>query len=234
MAAAIRVGLKVARNMSITRPEPSDQGKHLLALHSLHLKPSWMLLVLMAVCGFAQAQDGRVHRCIGENGEPTFTDQKCSALKAAPAPDIPNPSPVQAGSDRLPFAQTAIPAVTQTCAISAEDLRNRVATAFASANAVGFSGLFLWDGFGQGSAIAPLRDLAKLIREPLISIDLDSTLQFRQPDRYRDREDRYEGDELYELVIRTVSEQDRNVPFESVRRYEMHEQAGCWWLLLPW
>ncbi len=234
MAGAVRISLAVVRNMGITRPEAPDQGKHLLTRQTLHLKPSWILLGLMAVCGLAHAQDGRIHRCIGENGEPTFTDQKCSALKAAPAPETPTNAQGQAGIEHFSKAISAVPAVTQTCAISAENLRNRVATAFASANVVSFSGLFLWDGFGQGSAISPLRDLAKLIREPLISIDLDSTLQFHEPDQYRDREDRYAGDELYELVIRTVGEQDRNVPFESVRRYDMREQAGCWWLLMPW
>lgn len=223
----------VAMSMDITRPEQSNQGKNLFSLQSLHLKPSWMLFVLLAACSMARAQDGRIHRCIGENGEPTFSDQKCSALKAAPAPDLPSDAPAQADGSRLPGSQFTTPAIPQTCATSAEDLRDRVVSTFASANAVSFSGLFLWDGFGQGSAIAVLRDLAKVIQEPLISIDLDSTLQFREPDRFRDREDRYDGDELYELVIRTVGEQDRNVPYEDIRRYEMHEQAGCWWLLIP-
>ncbi len=234
MAAAKRVGLLVTENMDITRADQIGQGKDLLRQQYLHAKPSWLLLILLTLCGIGHAQSGRVHRCVGENGEPTFSDKKCAALKAAPAPDYPPASPEQAGIETPATADSALPSITQTCAISPEDLRDRVAAAFASANAVGFSGLFLWDGFGQGSAIAPLRDLAALIREPLISIDLGSTLQFREPNRYRDREDRYAGDELYELTIRTVGEQDRNVPFESVRRYNMHEQAGCWWLLVPW
>ncbi len=221
-------------NMGITRPEPFDQGKHLFTLQSLHLKPSWMLLSVLAVCGAGHAQDGRIHRCIGENGEPTFSDQKCSALKALPAPDAPPTASGQTGSGHFSTIYPVAPAITQTCAISADDLRNRVASALAQANAISLSGLFLWDGYGYGSATAALRDLAKLIREPLLSIDLDSTTQFREPDRYGDREERYQGDEIYEVVIRTVGEQERNVPFESERRYEIHEQAGCWWLRMPW
>lgn len=125
-----------------------------------------------------------------------------------------------------------IPVITQTCAISAEDLRDRVVSAFASANGVSFSGLFLWDGFGQGSAIAALRDLADLIHEPLLSIDLDSTVQFREHDQFRDLDERYAGDEVDELLIRTVGHQERDVPFESIRRYAVKERGGCWWLLM--
>lgn len=221
-------------NMGLTRPEPSDQGKHLFTLQSLHLKRSGILFVLLVACSVAHDAEGRIHRCIGENGEPTFSDQKCSALKAAPAPEAAVAVPGQAGIEHFSTTYSVVPAITQTCATSAEELRNRVATAFNTASAVGFSGLFLWDGYAQGSAIAALRDLAQLIKEPLISIDLDSTLQFREPDQTRDRRDRYDGDELYELIIRTVGEHDRNVPFESAHRYEMREQAGCWWLLMPW
>ncbi|HET9033267.1 MAG TPA: hypothetical protein VFN25_10210 [Dokdonella sp.] len=218
--------------MSNTRPEQTDQGKNLFSWQSLHLKPSWWLFVLLAICSMARAQDQRIHRCIGENGEPTFSDQKCSALKASPAPAMPAATPDQTGNQHDPLTRYAVPPTTQTCAISAEDLRNRVVAAFATANGVSLSGLFLWEGFGQVSAIAALRDLARLIGEPLISVDVESTLQFRERDRYRDRNDRYAGDELHELVIRTVGEQDRNVPYESVRRYDMREQSGCWWLLM--
>ena len=234
MAAALKLTKVLFANMGDTRSEPNDQGKHLSTLQSLHLKPLRMLFGLLVACGFAHAQDGRIHRCIGENGEPTFSDQKCSTLKATIAPEVPARAADQTGSSAIFTSQSSAPTITQTCAISAEDLRDRVAGAFQTANAVGFSGLFLWDGFGQGSAIEPLRDLAALIREPLISINLDSTLQFREPDQYRPRNERYEGDALYEIVIRTVGEQERNVPFESVRHYEMREQAGCWWLLIPW
>ena len=233
-AAAKKVGMWVTENMDITRAEQMGQGKDLLQRTCLHAKPSSRLLVLLILCGVANAQSGRVHRCIGENGEPTFSDQKCSALKAAPAPDSPASLSAQPGSADPPMANSTLPSITQTCAISPTDLRARVASAFGSANAVGFSGLFLWNGFGRGSAIAPLRDLAALIREPLLSIELESSAQFaeRDPSAYRDTRRNDNG--LFELVIRTVGEQERNVPFESIRRYQLHEQFGCWWLLIPW
>lgn len=220
--------------MDITRSEQFSQSKHLLQRQTLHAKRSWLLLIVLIVCGVGHAQNGLIHRCIGENGEPTFSDQKCAALKTAPATELPSTSPVNPGIETSASNHSALPWITQTCAISPQDLRDRVAAAFSAANAVGFSGLFLWDGFGHGSAIAPLRELATLIHEPLISIDLGSTLQFREPNGPRDREDRYAGDKLYELVIRTLGEQARNVPFESVHQYDMREYAGCWWLLIPW
>ncbi len=233
MAAAVNSAKAADANMSDTRADPGDQGKHLFTLQSLHLKPSRILFALLMACGMANAQDGHIHRCIGENGEPTFSDQKCSALKATVVPEPSVNAAGQAGVDSIQMANPATPTITQTCAISAEDLRDRVAHAFQSANAVGFSGLFLWDGYGQGSAIEPLRDLATVVRQPLLSVDVDSTMQFREPDQDRHRQERHEGDALSELVIRTVEEQERNVPFESVNRYEMREQAGCWWLLIP-
>jgi hypothetical protein len=182
----------------------------------------------------ANAQEGHIHRCIGESGEPTFSDQKCNALKATVTAESPESVAGQSGVDSFHATHPATATITQTCAISAEAMRTRVADAFQSSNAVGLSGLFLWEGYGQGSAIAPLRDLATLVRQPLLSLDIDSTMQFREPDQRADRQQRHEGDALYELVIRTVGEQERNVPFESVHRYEMREQAGCWWLLIPW
>ena len=210
------------------------QGKDLLQRRCLHAKPSWLLLVLLAFCAVADAQSGRVHRCIGENGEPTFTDQKCDALKAAPAAESPATTSTPPDGTNPTNTFSTLPSVTQTCATSPEDLRGRVVTAFASANGLSFSGLFLWDGFGHGSAVAPLRDLAALIREPLLSIELESSPQYRDRDRSGYRDARREDDELFELIIRTVGQQERNVPFESIRHYELSEQRGCWWLLMPW
>lgn len=233
-AAAKKVGLLVTEIMLITRAEQIGQGKPLLRRQCLQAKPSWLVLVLLTLCGVANAQSGRVHRCIGENGEPTFSDQKCGALKAAPAPENPTVFPAQAGIGKPTEANSALPVITQTCAISPTDLRERVVSAFASANAVGFSGLFLWDGFGEGSAIAPLRDLAALIREPLLSINLEPSSQFRDGDQSGPGNIRRDDDKLFELVIRTVGQQERNVPFESVRQYELSEQRGCWWLRMPW
>lgn len=226
-AAAKKVGLLVTEYMDINRAEAIGQGKHLFARPCLHAKPLGLLL-LLALSGIVHAQGARVHRCIGENGEPTFSDRKCTALKATPAPAQAADAPAQPGS-----RDAARAVITQTCAVSPQDLRERAAAAFAATNAVGFSGLFLWDGFGQGSSIAPLRELAVLIREPLIAIDLESSPRFRARDRYRYGDAHSDDEALYELVIRTVGARERNVPFESIRHYELTGSRGCWWLLMP-
>lgn len=232
-AAVNKVGVVVTKYMHITRAEQIDHGKHLLARRCLQAKPSWPLLILLTLCSVGHAQSARVHRCIGENGEPTFSDQKCAALKAAPAAASPEASSAQTGDANQQAPDSTLPAITRTCAVSPEDLRDRVAAAFAAANSIDFSGHFLWDGFGQGSAIAPLRDLAALIREPLLSIDLES-LQENNRDRSGYRDARRADQGIFELVIRSVGEQERNVPFESIRHFELREQFGCWWLLIPW
>jgi hypothetical protein len=225
--------------MAVTRPELFDQGKHLFTLQYLHTKPSWLLLVPFLLASVAQAQEGRIHRCVGENGEPFFSDQRCAQAAASAHAEGSDPAPTVSATDAAGpntatiMAEAGTPPVTQTCATSPEDLRDRVVRAFESKNAVSFSGLFLWDGFGQGSAIAPLRDLSRLIDEPLTSIELESTLLLRERDRDDYRDYRRQADDLLELLVRTISEGDRRVPYESVSRFELREQLGCWWLLLP-
>lgn len=233
-AASKAVGLLVTESMDITRAEQIGQRKYLLQQKYLHAKPSWLLLILLIWCSVGHAQSGQIYRCIGENGEPTFSDQKCGALKAAPAKEFPTNRSAQPGSENGMSRNSVVPSITQTCAISPEDLRDRAVAAFASANVIGFSGLFLWEGFGRGSAIAPLRDLAVLIREPLLSIELESSSHNLDNDQYEYRGGRRDDESLFELVIRTVGQQERNVPFESIRHYPLRGQFGCWWLLMPW
>lgn len=193
------------------------------------MKPSWLLFALLVPAGLALAQDARIHRCIGENGEPTFSDSKCASPEdqGAALPQSAAPADPTAAPSRMP-------AMTQTCARSPEDLRARVATAFAAKNGVGLSGLFLWDGFGQGSAMAPLRELASLIAEPLISVDIEAYARLRDRDRYYDPLYDSREDEPLELVIRTLAEQERRVPYEATSRFGLVENGGCWWLQLPY
>ena len=80
--------------------------------------------------------------------------------------------------------------------------------------------------------MAPLRELATLVAEPLVSIEIDSFAGYPQDDTYDDEYGK-RNDDLLELVIATVGEQERQVPYESIRRFEVVESAGCWWLLLP-
>ena len=210
-------------SMACTRSDRPAQGKR-------RRLPGRIWLAGLALCFAAatgMAQDPRIHRCIGANGEPTFSDRKCEPSREMPATD-----PAQPSSDsRMPLTAIA-PAIARTCPRSAGDLRDRAAAAFAARSSVSLSGLFLWDGFGQGSAMAPLRELAALVAEPLVSIEIDSFASYPQDDTYDDEYGK-RNDDLLELVIATVGEQERQVPYESIRRFEVVESAGCWWLLLP-
>ena len=215
--------------MGDTRAERRVRGKRWLARQCLQLKPSLMLLALI-LSGTAWGQSGRIHRCIGENGEPTFSDRRCAQpSQAAPA----NPGQASTTTTDSTGARPGAAAVTQTCPTSPEDLRDRVEAAFLAKNPVGLSGLFLWDGFGGASAIAPLRELASLIAEPLVSIEIESYALYPERDHYYGRGGREDPGLAFELVIHTVAEKDRQVPYEAVSRFEMAENLGCWWLQLP-
>ena len=233
-AAAVATDWVAREIMGDTRAEQRVRGKRWLARKCLRLKPCLLLALILS--GTASAQSGRIHRCIGENGEPTFSDRKCepgsaaaSAPPGAPSSSTGESSPALGGSPVLPGA----PAVTQTCPVSPVDLRDRVEAAFLAKNPVGLSGLFLWDGFAGTSAIAPLRELASLIAEPLVSIEIESYARYPERDRYYGRGGAEDPGAAFELVIRTVAEQERRVPYEATSRFEMAENLGCWWLLLP-
>lgn len=228
-AAAVATDWVAREIMADTRAEQWVRGKRWLRRRCLHPKP-WWLLAALCLCAAAWGQSGRIHRCIGENGEPTFSDRRCAQPADAPAATSGQASTTTTDSaGSLPGAA----AVTQTCPTSPEDLRDRVEAAFLAKNPLGLSGLFLWDGFGGASAIAPLRELASLIAEPLVSINIESYARYPERDRYARRGGREDPGLAFELVIRTVAEKDRQVPYEAVSRFEMAENLGCWWLQLP-
>ncbi|MGB0133585.1 hypothetical protein [Dokdonella sp.] len=195
------------------------------------MKPALLLILLLGSFSVADAQDANIHRCIGANGEPTFSDQKCAQSGLAVAPSKPATSANVLDPTLLP--SISLPTVTQTCPTSAEDLRDRVVANFGSGSGVGLSGLFLWDGFGQGSSMAPLKELAIMLGEPLISIELDAYADVADVVHSPRSRVRSTGPISHELVIRTMAEQERRVPYEAVRRFEMTENLGCWWLRLP-
>jgi len=184
----------------------------------LRLQPC-LALLLAALAMSAQAQGG-VRRCIGANGEPVFSDRPC---KLAPVPER---------GDDIDYALPLV-APMQTCPTSPQELRDRVAAAFDGRNAIALSGLMLWDGYGRGDATATLRELARLIEEPLITIELDQVSSAPWGDPYaRRRGPRAPMDTL--LIVRTARDLDR-VPHEARTSFEVVDHRGCWWLrLVDW
>lgn len=217
-----------AVDMCSTTADRREHGKPILHRVCLQLKP--VLLLLGTLATVASAQEATIHRCIGANGEPTFSDQKCAQSGLSIAPPRAD-QPITNTLQELPPMDQ--PIVTQTCATTPAELRERALAAFAASNGVGFSGLFLWDGYGYGSSVAPLKELATMIGEPLISIELDSYAN--APDAGRDTLPNVPApaSSTHELVIRTMAEGERRVPYEAVRQFELAESRGCWWLRLP-
>jgi hypothetical protein len=188
------------------RTDSRTCDKHCLQIRHLRMKPSWLAWAVLAAAGAAVADEVRMYRCIGSNGEPSFSDRPCSSLQGTPAPHD-----NQATSPNL--APT-----TQTCPISADDLKQRIQSAFANRSAVSLSGLFLWDGVGGATVNTSLRDLARLVAEPLLAVDVDegNTLDSASP----------------RLAIRTAHSM-HHVPQEVQTQYLIRKQQGCWWLSLP-
>ena len=107
------------------------------------------------------------------------------------------------------------------------ELRDRVAAAFDARNAVALSGLVLWTGHSRGEASSVLAEIAKLVEEPLVAIELDrAAIGFDDPYRMpaRDAPD-------VVLTVRTARDLD-HVPHEARTAFELADQSGCWWLRL--
>lgn len=155
-------------------------------------------LLLLAACTFGHAawaahDSGRVHRCVGVRGEIVFADAPCdsqalsgiSAGAIAPAPDAPPPA-------------------SEACPTSTEALRQRVARAVARKDANAIAGMLQWRGYDAGSANALLRQIAALVREPLLEIEVTDGLR-----------------------VRTGSNAAGGV---RELEFGLQNSAGCWWL----
>jgi hypothetical protein len=116
-------------------------------------------IVLLAWATHAAAQNP-IHRCIGANGSPVFTDQPCSAMQA---------TSVNATVKSPDSIATAGPPPV-TCAADVAELRKSVIDAFASHDANRLAGLMLWGGYGRGAAVADIRSLAATMRHPLLDL----------------------------------------------------------------
>lgn len=200
----------------------SDRAMHDKRYVRNHLRMvSAFVFALLAVLhvGIACADEIKIHRCIGANGEPTFSDRPCSTLELS--------SQAQVAAQASSIAPASVPIVTQTCPISPDDLRTRIAAAFATQNAVGISGLFLWEGYVRGSSTSALSSLAKLVREPLTGIDIDDNVDDadNSTQRYASKDPLPRS-----ITVRTAREMDR-VPREAATRFDLTSRQGCWWLL---
>lgn len=186
--------------------------------------PSCLVLLGLALLGWcvpAQAQS-EIHRCIGAHGGPVFTDRPCAALQATP---VRPPDSAASAS-----ANTAPPPVL--CAANVDELRQSVIDAFARRDMVRMAGLILWDGYGRGAAIADIRSLASLMKQPLLDID---TPQSPPTSASTDTDDLFSPAistvvprPADQLVLHTAGDGAGGTASEW--RFDIVRQAGCLWL----
>jgi hypothetical protein len=118
-----------------------------------------LLLLLSSLATAPVIAQTQIHRCIGADGNPVFTDQPCAALSATPIARTPPPA-----------RENAAPTPAVLCATTREALKGAVIDAFANRDANRMAGLMLWGGYGQHAAVADIRALQKIMREPLLDV----------------------------------------------------------------
>ena len=182
-----------------------------------------LCFALLSLAWFARATPAlaqtEIHRCIGANGGAVFTDQPCAALRATPV------SPTAAATQPSPVP--APPPIL--CATSVDELRQSVINAFAGRDANRLAGLILWDGYGRGAAIADIRALASLMKQPLLGVDTppasSTSVNTGSDDPLRPPVSSQTPPPSDQLVMHTAGD-----GATSTWRFDIVRQAGCLWL----
>jgi hypothetical protein len=185
----------------------------------MRLLPALLWFILLAWAAPAVAQNP-IHRCIGANGSPVFTDQPCDAMQA---------TSVNAAPKHVADAQS-VGSLPITCATSLAALRQSVIDAFAQHDANRLAGLMLWSGYGRGAAVADIRSLTTMMRRPLLDLGppdepapADSVDASLAPDTVpvAPESDR-------QLVLHTAGSDSDGSPHEL--RFSIVRRSGCLWL----
>lgn len=122
-----------------------------------------LFLLLWVLPVSAIRAQGDIHRCMGADGIPVFTDRVCTDLNARPV------MPAPASNAHAPIEQPAqAPAVT--CAADLKQLKQAVVDAFAERNPNRLAGLTLWNGDGKEEVVAGIRYFNRLMSRPLIEV----------------------------------------------------------------
>lgn len=136
----------------------------------MHFLKALLPLIFLACSAPCIAQTD-IHRCIDASGRAVFTDQTCSAMQATAVKPAEKPAdaPLTADATVAPATLSA-PAEPPPilCAATFDKLRQSVIDAFANRNANRMAGLMLWNGYGSETAVANIRALASLMRQPLL------------------------------------------------------------------
>ncbi len=174
----------------------------------------WIMLAL-EVADCRAASDG-MHRCIGSSGEPVFTDRPCANPALA----------ITGGSESQDKRATG-----GSCPASIEELRARAASAFSRRDAIALSGLFLWRGYGNGSAYGILKDLAALVRQPLLALNIEDAPDTWPTPGYARRYDDRAPRQSSSLQLAVIVGDAEAIARTAERHFPLVHQSGCWWLL---
>jgi hypothetical protein len=117
-------------------------------------------------------------------------------------------------------------------------LRQNVINAFASRDANRLAGLMLWGGYGRGAAIADIRSLGALMKQPLLDVspaDDPAPSGRDSPAPAGSSTDLFGSDPPAttpaagnQLVLHTAGSDGSGNPREL--RFEIVHRAGCLWL----
>jgi len=184
-----------------------------------------LLLLLIPLLGFARGAHAQIHRCIGAQGEPVFTDQPCgSAELSANVASSPLDRSEQAGTTSVAPATPGTP-IAATCPRSPEQVRDRIALAFNDNNPNALAGLFDWRGFSRQSADARLKDFSRWLKHPLVGVQFSGAAD---PSGAQPDDADYTPSDPSGLTVLTQSSGE---PAPETRSFGMVEKGGCWWLM---
>ncbi|QWT18944.1 DUF4124 domain-containing protein [Bacillus sp. NP157] len=130
------------------------------------IRAVFLLILLLAT--LPVAAQTTIHRCIGKDGRPVFSDQPCNLVGAT---SVMPPAPASSSA----AAPGASPSTGLLCAKDMATLRIAVATAFTTRDANRIGGLTLWTGYGSGGAVENIRTLEGVVRQTLLSLEGDET-----------------------------------------------------------
>jgi hypothetical protein len=203
-----------------------------------------LLLLLLLLPMSAAAQEG-IHRCVGADGNPVFTDQPCAALQATPVADAAAAKATNATNAIPPQEQSIAPPVL--CAASVPELRQSVLEAFSRRDPNRLAGLMLWSGYGHAAVVADIRSMSELMQRPLLDIGDTSEEAAPAPSQSSDLGSLERSLDPVaapapsavpapppadrQIVVRTAASDGSGVPHET--HYAVVRRSGCLWLRSP-
>ena len=200
---------------------PEAQAGYAGAMYRL---AALLCLIVLAWAAPVAAQTP-IHRCIGANGNAVFTDQPCAALQATPASSPARPGAVVTATAPM------------LCAADLGALRKGVIDAFASRDANRLAGMMLWEGYGRSAAIADIRSLTQLMKQPLLDVAIPQDAAPSVPaDSTTSLDDPFAMDIAPapapppddQLIVHTADNDGNGSPREL--RFSIVRRAGCLWL----